>query len=463
MKALDYVQDEGLKSFLNTGLGGSLGRDFEAHLRNGTMFPDAGYAYRITNPTYAMDCPTDDGYEERDMTMQFGEIAHWEPFQQGYLEQFIANYSLPGESPEAELEFAFLLGMASHGIADQVYDAVLMKGSKHHDETTGWGPCEWGEPWPYEYSKPVYAPFDSASDILWTALEGDQDVPNVSFPANALVGTFKAGYEEFKARGLSDCEFSHFTEDSHQVLPGNEEGEALGIPSEELFWNGINLVGFGMDLVKGWAESEEDLDHAKDFYPWTQSQFETINSYGSPDGIARLTARLWETIWNEALRATDWQENLIIGTFPVDGGYEHPTDSSSPTANVSLVFARQVANGQPFEDIIRWSDSTGEVVEYRAEHFYRANVLNLRPSGDLAIDTLYQIEFLQDLELKNGLTVPQGTSLSFSTGDAPPTPVEPDEPEGSSESSGCASGTSAAAPLFSLLSLLLYFRRRMTL
>ena len=81
MKALDYVEEPGLQRFLEMGLGGVQGREFEAHLRNGTMFPDAGYAYRITNSTYSMACPTEDGYEERDMVMRFGEIAHWEPFQ----------------------------------------------------------------------------------------------------------------------------------------------------------------------------------------------------------------------------------------------------------------------------------------------------------------------------------------------------------------------------------------------
>ena len=72
------MEDPDLKAFLETGLTGTQSRDFEAHLRNGTMFPDSGYAYQITNSTYSMACPTDSGYEERDMVMRYGEIAHWE-------------------------------------------------------------------------------------------------------------------------------------------------------------------------------------------------------------------------------------------------------------------------------------------------------------------------------------------------------------------------------------------------
>ena len=455
IRALEHVEDPDLKEFLETGLTGSQSREFEAHLRNGTMFPDSGYAYRITSSTYSMACPTGSGYEERDMIMNYGEIAHWEQFQLGYLEQFKLKHPLPGASSTSELEFAFLLGMTSHGIADQIYDGVLMKGSKHHDATTGWGPCEWGEPWPYDFSRPVYAPFDSATDILWTALEGDQDIPRVSFPGDALVRTFEADYEDYLEMGLSDCEFSHFTDTSHESLPSNSAGSPLGVESEELFWNGINLVGFGMELVKGWAEDDQDLGHARIFYPWAQERFEITESYGAPESIARFTAKLWETIWREAIDDRTWTENTLLGSFPSDGGYEHPTSSDSPTSNVSLVFARQVERGQDFEDLIRWSDADGNPVEFQVEHVYGANILNLRPGSDLAPDTMYQVEMIGDVRLKHELKAPAGTSLSFSTGVAPP---EPEATPNGGDGGGCASTGGLGLPL--LITALILRRRR---
>ena len=77
-----------------------------------------------------------------------------------------------------------------------------------------------------------------------------------------------------------------FTENSHESLPGNNTGAGLDIESEELFWNGINLVGFGMELVKGWAEDDQDLGQARMFYPWAQERFEMTESYGAPESIA---------------------------------------------------------------------------------------------------------------------------------------------------------------------------------
>ena len=455
MRALEHVEDPDLKAFLENGLTGAQSRDFEAHLRNGTMFPDSGYAYQITSSTYSMACPTGSGYEERDMVMRYGEIAHWEQFQLGYLEQFKLNHPLPTATPDAELEFAFLLGMTSHGMADQIYDGVLMKGSKHHDATTGWGPCEYGEPWPYDFARPVYAPFDSATDILWTALEGDQDIPRVSFPGDALVRTFEADYEDYLELGLSECEFSHFTENSHESLPGNNTGAGLDIESEELFWNGINLVGFGMELVKGWAEDDQDLGQARMFYPWAQERFEMTESYGAPESIARFTAKLWETIYREAINDQTWKQSTLLGSFPADGGYEHPISSESPTSNVSLVFARQVQRGQNFEELIRWSDSDGNPVVFQVEHVYGANILNLRPNSDLLVDTEYQIEIISDLQLKHDLTARAGTAFSFSTGVAPePEPTADSDNEGG----GCASTGGLGLPI--LFAALLLRRRR---
>ena len=75
-------------------------------LRNGTMFPDGGYAV------------SDD----------YGEIAHWEGFQSAYREWIENNYPQPFSDAGAQ-HVAFLMGMASHGMADQVFDSLFMERS----------------------------------------------------------------------------------------------------------------------------------------------------------------------------------------------------------------------------------------------------------------------------------------------------------------------------------------------
>ena len=139
-----------------------------------------------------------------------------------------------------------------------------------------------------------------------------------SFPGEALVRTFEADYEDYLELGLSDCEFSHFTENSHESLPGNNNGAGLDIESEELFWNGINLVGFGMELVKGWAEDDQDLGQARIFYPWAQERFEMTESYGAPESIARFTA-------NYGRRFTERPSMTKRGSSPRYLGHFQPT------------------------------------------------------------------------------------------------------------------------------------------
>ena len=70
-------------------------------LRVGTMFPDGGYA----------------------IGHGYGEVAHWEPFQ-GLLRDWILDNFDDPTGTDAAPYVAFYLGLASHGMADQVFDSM---------------------------------------------------------------------------------------------------------------------------------------------------------------------------------------------------------------------------------------------------------------------------------------------------------------------------------------------------
>ena len=84
-------------------------------LMNGSMFPDGGYA------------AADD----------YGEMAHWEPFQDTYLAWIRQQFSPPW-TDEARQHMAFYLGMASHGMADQVYDSLFVERAQVEDAQSDW-------------------------------------------------------------------------------------------------------------------------------------------------------------------------------------------------------------------------------------------------------------------------------------------------------------------------------------
>ena len=89
--------------------------DMELYWRNGSMFPDGGYA-------------NGDGY---------AELAHWEPFQMAYLGWIAETYEPPYEG-DAARHVAFLMGLASHGMADQTFDAMYMSRAWHYDAESDW-------------------------------------------------------------------------------------------------------------------------------------------------------------------------------------------------------------------------------------------------------------------------------------------------------------------------------------
>ena len=64
-------------------------------LLNGAMFPDGGYA----------------------VSDHYGELAHWEPFQQAYLQWIRDTFPPPWDEGDAAPHVAFLMGLAAHGLA----------------------------------------------------------------------------------------------------------------------------------------------------------------------------------------------------------------------------------------------------------------------------------------------------------------------------------------------------------
>ena len=111
-------------------------------LFTGTLFPDWGYVPGTTS-------------DERDA----GEASHWEPVQEGYRKWIVDNYAPPW-SDEARLHLAFYLGMTSHGIADQTYDAMFFERSRF-------------------YENKDHNEFDTDTDVLWAGATGPGEKPTV--------------------------------------------------------------------------------------------------------------------------------------------------------------------------------------------------------------------------------------------------------------------------------------------
>lgn len=78
---------------------------------------------------------TDTGYARDDAASRaYGEHTHWEPFVEDYVEWIRANDPPPWTSLESKRRVAFLLGCASHGMQDELFDSLFLYEVEEHDD-----------------------------------------------------------------------------------------------------------------------------------------------------------------------------------------------------------------------------------------------------------------------------------------------------------------------------------------
>ena len=140
LAARDALPEGSLKAALSTPEG-------EQGLRNGTMFPDGGYA----------------------LGDRYGEMAHWPPMHDALMADLKNRYGADFSAPEAARHLGFLFGQVSHGLADELYDVTLQERSKRLDP--GWATCE-----------EQLCSFDTATDFLWALETGPQPDPQRFIP-----------------------------------------------------------------------------------------------------------------------------------------------------------------------------------------------------------------------------------------------------------------------------------------
>jgi MYXO-CTERM domain-containing protein len=251
---------------------GDIVRDpaLEAALVHGTMFPDGGYP--LGHP--------------------YGEAAHWEPFQGAYLAWIRRTYGPPYDDEEARQHVAFLLGLASHGMADQTFDAHYQNRSQRYDGELGWAAGD---------------SMDEATDFEWAWLTGPQEVPERFVPAATLV-------EVFGERGI---EVDEDTLDAGQ----------------DLLELAIGVVGLG-------SRTELGLERYREGFPWATSHMQDPALPGTPAREAEVIALYWAEVWG---RLHDLQpEDAILHTHPAAGGWVPSTDPDSPDSRISITFRRSL-------------------------------------------------------------------------------------------------------------------------
>lgn len=357
-------------------------------LDTGTMFPDWGYTPGASA-------------QERDA----GESAHWEPVQDAY-RQWIVEHHAPPWSDEARRHLAFYLGLCSHGIADQSFDAMFFERSRHFE--------------PGDHSE-----FDQDTDVLWAATTGPGEVPMAWIPNDPMIELF---------------------------------AEITGVKIDpDRMAQQLNFVGVGIAGVNALASDPAQVDDAAADFPWAAAHDDDPAVPGNPPHEAEIARRYWRSNW--ALLHGDPVPRPVLWTWPADGGADHPTDASTIDSWISVVFARALSQPQlePSQLHLIADDGTEAAIELDLFYGDGSHVLHIKPVDDLQPDTDYVLTIDPGVATIHGEAL-DGWSFAFSTGARGPDPINddgfwdepdpyPEPPDGSGTTdgdSGPADSTTAA-------------------
>ena len=343
-------------------------------LFTGTMFPDWGYTPGATA-------------DERDA----GEASHGEPVQDAYRRWIVEHYAPPW-SDEARLHLAFYLGMTSHGIADQSYDAMFFERSRFYEDKD-------------------HATFDTDTDVLWAGATGPGEVPTAWIPTDPLLGLF-----------------------------ASIAGKTIGPSSLK---QKVGLVGFAILAVSTGASDPTEVADAAAAFPWAAEHDESPTTPGNPPAEAEIARRYWQSNW--ALLHGDPPPRPVLWTFPADGGAEHAVQSASIESWISLVFARALDEQALTASQFHVVDAMGVEAPIAIDLFYGngSHVVHVRPTSDLLDDEVYVVSVDAGVRTIHGESL-AGWSFTFSTGIEGPPPIQGDDswddPDGYGDEASSSSG-----------------------
>jgi hypothetical protein len=327
-------------------------------LRNGAMYPDGGYA-------------VGDGY---------GEISHWEPFHLTYLDWIRTTYAPPW-SEEATRHIAFLLGMATHGMSDQLYDGMYLTRHGHYDEN-GSGAYPLGG-------------VDGATDSCFAVTQGVMELPEPWVPAEVLAPLY-------------------------DVLNGHQVDAAT-------IEDGHSLVRVAIMVANDAAAHPEVMDDLLAIYPWACGHQDDPEVPGSPPTHGPAIAAYWQVLWARLHGVEDFTPPAL-GTFSTGmTSYEVPVDHETPDSWVSFAMPRGLAPGTVNAETVtvRTQDGLDHPVNLHVYYGSNSHLVNIKPTEDWSSDTDYTVTVSPPMATWDGAPLAAPLSFGFSTGAAPAV-VEPE-------------------------------------
>ena len=343
-----WVSDEGIDHVHSCDLHAWLdSEEMRNILQIGAAFPDTGYA-------------TAEG-------RAYGETAHWEPFVQAAIEVIRSHYGPPYTSPESRQFIAYVMGIAAHGMQDEVFDTLFLRKTLEAEGT-------------------------------------DQDLidPGIEFI--------------FLEDGHSELRPDIFLPETDLLRVYQHPDVNLDVDPTAMH-TGMLLVRHG---VIGLQNAREQLhtESWRERLPWSQHHYMDPQVPGSYGFEIPVMGPYYDALWHrlhDAFRLDD----VVIATVPGESERLLSNDSTSVDSWVTLIFGYGVYRDSMTADNVRLVDADGAPVpiDIAGTRWGSSNsagrLVQLQPQVDLEPDREYTAILGPGLRLIDGSIVEEEIRYRF--------------------------------------------------
>jgi uncharacterized protein (TIGR03382 family) len=321
---------------------------------------------------------TDSGYwpqagELAEKSREYSEHCHWEPFIEDFVQWIRVNDPPPWESVESRQRVAFLMGVASHGLQDEIFDSLFLFQVAERDA----GSQDNADP---------------GSDGFLAQDGHIRFVPERYIPMETLLELFEDLNQEIdedtidRAVGLMEAIYV------------NENGETIA-------------AGLG-------GQYRDELQ-------WTAAHYLDPDIPGSLRAEINPTAAYIEAIWKR-LHETFGPEDAVIATYPEDPRRLRSGDPATVDSWVTFIFGAGI-DLSTVETTWVSEDGTTEVAHNATGTRWgnsRPRLLRLQPDANLEPGSWWEAQ------LAAGATFIDGTVLAAAARHRFQVECLPDDPRG---------------------------------
>lgn len=316
--------------------------ELRAFLLDPEVFNALIFGAAFTDSGYARDAPGSRAY---------AEATHWEPFIEAYVDWMRVNDPPPWTTPESKRRVGFLLGCASHGLQDEIFDSLFLH---HAEENDGVGQDA----------------TDPATDGF-LALDGHlRFFPVEDLPMELLLELYA---------------------DVDPAITEEVIRESVGL-TMDVYINEEIGVPIAEQIGREW---EEDV-------PWIRAHYLDADLPGSLRSEIFPTMAYQEALW-ERLHARLEADEATVFAYPETPRRLLSGQADSATSWVTLVFGVGVAYDTA---LVSLSDASGAEVPYTVQNSQwgpeYTRVLRLLPAEDLTPGGWYTARLAPGVETIDG-------------------------------------------------------------